>query len=95
MDKSASLHLARFSDFLGIKMAGIEPAVPQIREIDAIWVGSELSCAKTLEACAEKVGFCIIAFATHDGDIAGHRKTPGAIDYCPIIPLALHCGYLK
>ena len=37
----------------------------------------------------------LIAFATHDGDIAGHRKTPGAIDYCPIIPLALHCGYLK
>ena len=52
------LHLARFSNFLGIKIAGIEPAVPQIRKIDAIWVGSELGCAETLEACAEKVGFC-------------------------------------
>ena len=43
---------------MGLKIAGIEPAVPQIREIDAIWVDGELSCAETLEACAEKVGFC-------------------------------------
>lgn len=57
------LHLARFSDFLGMKIAGIEPAVPQIRKIDAIWVGSELGCAETLEACAEKVGFCTTADA--------------------------------
>ena len=41
-----------------MKIAGIESAVPQIRKIDAIWVGSELGCAETLKACAEKVGFC-------------------------------------
>ena len=44
---------------LDIKIAGEEPAVPQILKIDAIWVVAVQVATETLESSAEKAGFCI------------------------------------
>ena len=43
---------------LDIKIAGEEPAVPQILKIDAIWVVAVQVATETLESSAEKAGFC-------------------------------------
>ena len=43
---------------LDIKIAGEEPAVPQILKIDAIWVVAVQVATETLESSTEKAGFC-------------------------------------
>ena len=53
-----AFHLARFVPSLDIKIAGEEPAVPQILKINAIWVVAVQVATETLESSAEKAGFC-------------------------------------
>ena len=50
---------------LDIKIAGEEPAVPQILKIDAIWVVAVQVATETLESSAEKAGFCISCCNLH------------------------------
>lgn len=71
MDKSALSTWRGFVPSLDIKIAGEEPAVPQILKIDAIWVVAVQVATETLESSAEKAGFCnpAVVFDAQNGRV--------------------------
>ena len=80
MDKSALSTWRGFVPSLDIKIAGEEPAVPQILKIDAIWVVAVQVATETLESSTEKAGFCKMLIVnaideTMATSIAWHKKS--------------------